>query len=653
VDNLVAGSFDRTGKQLLNDNRISDEMAKFSYQLNQKNRLSLMYFRNQKNRYHRNNTGQLFVGPESTVLQNQPAYDLDLKWTFVPSSRWVFDVGAALTAGKTPYRYQNDANPNAIYVSDSSLSTAYNTAEQSSINPVYRVAIDAFASYFTSNATGNHNLKFGWQYSKDGYNQIFFLNGGIRGTIANGVPQTASLYNSPIREQKNNLLVNGLYAMDTWTIKRRLTVNLGIRFEQWKGSIPEQTSPAGPWTAARTYAALDGIIDWKSWTPRLGFSFDVFGNGKTVVKGSFNRYVQGEGMNLLTAVNPLALLSTTVPWKCSVADNTVCRDRGPLVSELTLPNPAAPYGGVNFSTVLPIFDKSTKRPYSFEESFGIQQQLPGSMIVSVIGWYRTTRDGLGRINNGQPASAYTAFNVTNPITGAPLTLYSAPQKTVDFHIVNSKLLDQWYRGLDVTVNRRFGKGIMLGGGLTYGRNNGASFGDVNSAGAGFDDLNNPNYNINRNGANFADQTVNFKLNGIYTLPFKVAVAANYQHSGGYPLQNRWAITPTTAGIAGVIPAGTVLGQNANPTVYLVPSGTFRLSDVDLLDLRFSREIRVKERFRFVPEFDIYNTFNSSTVTSVNQNFDATAVGGTGLRTFLNPAAVLFPRSVKFGVKFDF
>jgi hypothetical protein len=239
--------------------------------------------------------------------------------------------------------------------------------------------------------------------------------------------------------------------------------------------------------------------------------------------------------------------------------------------------------------------------------------------------------------------------VTNPVTGAPLTLYSAPQKTVDYHVVNSKLLDQFYRGIDITAQRRLSKGMMLGGGLTYGGNNGAPFGDVQ---AGFDDLNNPNYNINRRGANAADQTVNFKINGIYTLPFKIAVAANYQHSGGYPLQNRWAITPTTAAIAPVLPAGTVLGQNGNPTVYLVPSGTFRLPDVDLLDLRFSRTITVKERFKFNPEFDIYNTFNSNTVTSVNTNYD-TSVGGTGLPTFRNPAAILFPRSVKFGIKFDF
>ena len=110
TNNLVAGGFNLNGSQALNDNQIADEMGKFSYQANQKNRFSLMYFRNQKNRYHRRNQGS-FGDNVTTVLQNQPAYDGAVRWTFVPSNTWVIDAGFALTAGKTPYRYQNDIAP--------------------------------------------------------------------------------------------------------------------------------------------------------------------------------------------------------------------------------------------------------------------------------------------------------------------------------------------------------------------------------------------------------------------------------------------------------------------------------------------------------------------------------------------------------------
>ena len=85
--------FNLNGTQALNTNRIADEMAKFSYQLNPKNKLSLMYFRNQKNRYFRRNQGS-FGDNLTTVLQNQPGYDGHVKWTFVPTSRTGFSIRA-------------------------------------------------------------------------------------------------------------------------------------------------------------------------------------------------------------------------------------------------------------------------------------------------------------------------------------------------------------------------------------------------------------------------------------------------------------------------------------------------------------------------------------------------------------------------------
>src|SRR5579862_5385177 len=69
--NNLSSAFNLNGTQALNDNQIADEMGKFSYQMNQKNRLSLMYFRNQKNRFHRRNQG-VFGDNVTTVLQNQP-----------------------------------------------------------------------------------------------------------------------------------------------------------------------------------------------------------------------------------------------------------------------------------------------------------------------------------------------------------------------------------------------------------------------------------------------------------------------------------------------------------------------------------------------------------------------------------------------------
>ena len=71
------------------------------------------------------------------------------------------------------------------------------------------------------------------------------------------------------------------------------------------GTIPTQVAPPGPFTAARSYAEIDNVPNFRNWTPRLGVSYDVEGHGRTVIRASFNKYMQGWQRNLLQAVNPL------------------------------------------------------------------------------------------------------------------------------------------------------------------------------------------------------------------------------------------------------------------------------------------------------------------------------------------------------------
>ena len=83
----------------------------------------------------------------------------------------------------------------------------------------------------------------------------------------------------------------GIYAQDKWTVKR-LTVNGGVRFDSYKSSFPAETygpiqlAPTRNFTLPETPNA-----DWKDVTPRVGAAYDVFGNGKTAVKASLNKYV--------------------------------------------------------------------------------------------------------------------------------------------------------------------------------------------------------------------------------------------------------------------------------------------------------------------------------------------------------------------------
>ncbi len=84
---------------------------------------------------------------------------------------------------------------------------------------------------------------------------------------------------------------------------KRLTVNYGARFEHFAHGIPDETSPAGRFTAARTF----GPIDWPTWnsfSPRVGAVYDLFGNQKTALKFSIGKYMTGGIDRVLGELQP-------------------------------------------------------------------------------------------------------------------------------------------------------------------------------------------------------------------------------------------------------------------------------------------------------------------------------------------------------------
>ena len=73
-----------------------------------------------------------------------------------------------------------------------------------------------------------------------------------------------------------------LFAQDRWTISR-LTLNYGLRFDYFNGYVPEQSTPASTFVPAREFAAVHNVPNWKDVNPRLGASYDLFGNGRTAL----------------------------------------------------------------------------------------------------------------------------------------------------------------------------------------------------------------------------------------------------------------------------------------------------------------------------------------------------------------------------------
>ena len=131
--------------------------------------------------------------------------------------------------------------------------------------------------HFTSNRTGGNSQSpssfvFDTDYLTGGGNPVFDANGRFIPVFTPGVSQLEQW----IATRGANLDVRtlSLYAQDDWAIGPRLTVNLGVRFEDVKSE------------------ATGGIIgvDTSTWVPRLAATYDLFGNGSTILQTSYAHY---------------------------------------------------------------------------------------------------------------------------------------------------------------------------------------------------------------------------------------------------------------------------------------------------------------------------------------------------------------------------
>ncbi len=583
ANNFLANTFTPAGAQAIDDNRLTDLALRLTYQINRNNKLSASYDRGFKFRGHRPNNliGASFSDPLADVVQKSwMVYMGQAHWTSTITNRLLIDVGMTYMPVYYNLGFEPGAAPGVIAQYDIVTSTILKTSPRVDTDRGSYTTISANASY----VSGSHNLKSGVQIRKGYFQETFQMNGDMVQILSNGAPTSVRLYNTPLTHREDVNPDLGWFLQDSWRLNRRVSLNLGIRFDHMAMNIPAQGAPGGAWVPARSFPAQNGIVDWNTWSPRIGVAWDVFGDGRTAVKGGISKYDVLEGSSLAQNVNPNFIAYETCPW-----------------TSLTPPTPGQALSGcTGFSGNNNHIDPRMKRPYQWEYTAMVQRQIGANTSVSVGYYGRKFLDLFGTVNVAVPSTSYTPVQIANPLTGGSLTVYNQLPSTLGQNNLLQKTLPnlyEHYNGVEFQVNSRFRRGTVFAG-FTIGR-------DFGTPSGGSADLNNPNNLINFAGEQNYDQTYQVRAGFTWELPFHIQLAGTVRENSGLPQGRSYTVTQA------IVPGLTQVTQS----ILVAPPGQFRYPWQNLMDLRFSRVFHYRERIRMEPLVDLYNIFNSSAITS--------------------------------------
>jgi carboxypeptidase family protein len=590
VDTRRVGSYNADGTQLLSDNQLRQTTAKVSWAMNQNQQLHYVQSWVHKGRYHVAGGPNVteFFSNEATTLNPARHWFHLARWTDVLSSKSVLDVAASFAYGNNHLLPQPEVVAGAVAKFDAVTRINTGARRTYQYQPGNRGNIHASLGYYA----GEHDMKFGWQYIRSDVSSGVFLTShfpaGLNAIYRNGAADSVNTYNAP-NDSTRKFYTDGIYFQDRWTPFRKLTLNIGLRYEDAYGWINDGEQPlcqeTNVFLQGSCFPAVKGVPDFKGFVPRVSMVYDLRGNGKTALKFSANRYKERMTETYLTRINPIGNTSDTRPW------TDLNRDLIPQLNELGAST------GFNIGTTNR-YAADLKWPTTNELDFEVEQELPGKVVVGAGYFYRAYRDQIGQKNELVPTSSYIPLTVTEVTTGKTVSLFNQDPTTrgrFDTVFFNTPDMDKTFHGVDLTVQKRLSNRWMMMGSLTFGHDEGSSGGD----------LNNPNNALYRRGiaTNF-DVPWFFKVQGTYQLPYGVNASGSFQRYTGWP-------ETTVVRVAG----DTVRLTQTTQNVVTEPRGAVRMDTVKLVDLSFKKTFALNNsKTRLEPRFDIYNLLNGSTVT---------------------------------------
>ena len=585
----------------LDDGHITSNAGRISWQVSGKDKISI-YHDNQ--RKYRNHWGiAATIPPEAAGVQVTPTSFAHVsKWTRTHTNRLLLEAGFGMYDQEYTELYQPSVTGSENKVWDEDLirkSTVYNVVDASNNrqanawpNPADHFSVLRTFMGAASYVAGAHSLRVGGTLTNGDWRLLTMWTGDMQPiTYTAGRPTSVTL-RLPSDRQNGVKRDLGLYAQDRWSMGR-ITLNLGLRFDQFIGESRESTVLPSRLSGGATFGKCDdGTVDpgdlctgtvqnWKDISPRVGFAMDVFGNGRTALKASFARYVAGQAIAFANQVNPIGALTAT--------DTRVWTD----LDGNGLPLDAAgniQFGELTNSASTPTFGRLTvpatqydpdllngwgKRGYNNEFTIAAQHQLADRISVNG-GYYRRTFGNATFTDDLRyDENSYDTFCITAPVDKdlpggggyqvcgvkdlkPAVFALGQPAKSLIRFSEDFGGETNLYQGYDVNLEARFRNGAFLKGGIAA---TARTFDNCNLLKAGQDAVadsgGGQGTEIYADGSTACHREYGYrpdaKMSGSYTLPWDIQLAGTYQFTRG--VQNGgagpsvtalWAVTSAVA-----------------------------------------------------------------------------------------------------------
>ncbi|MCI0612883.1 hypothetical protein L0244_07820, partial [bacterium] len=534
--------------------------------------------------------------------------------------------------------------------------------------PAHDISVDT--NYFKENTLGgDHEFKFGFEYKTATTHSMTTYGNGVwifdynqttpRGALTSGY--LLALHNLDGEVKQNRTSV---YATDTFR-KDRLTLNLGMRFDRLTGTNQPSTIAATP-----GFEDIVGPVEFggnegpsfSNFSPRIGATYDLSGNGKTILRGNFSKYSDGyDEFQYLRHTNPTFVSSGAQLFYTNLnGDRVITRD------EIT--SQPFYFGGLSG----PIFDidgflskklvqDDLKNQGSYEYMAGFEHQLATDLSVAVTYTHRDYFDPIVVVPFGLTQDLYTlvgTFTQNTPLGNFNVPIYSATLYD-DQGIAILRNIEDYktsYNGIDITMRKRMSNNFQLAGSLTLQRQK-ANYDGADSTGFYLSDggLSGSVFPFDPGNLQFLDgqpygwpQTGsgksgvypysewNFKLSGVYQFPWDISVGAFAKYQQGYPYV-----------IFGSFGDSAIQSSFNTSThrILVEPFGSRRYENIFTLDLQFEKGIDFGSYGRLALSANLFNVTNTNSVIRRNRSVIST--------TFNAIDELISPRALRFGARYSF